>query len=148
MNSKETQRQPATDLLREIAAFVAEKDRLARRVDELLAANNATEEKRRIAVQELRAARATVEAQGKMLVTLQEQLGPDLAIAVVLSDCVERHAALFRTDSEQWLRAFQILDAGIDLYTTLSDPLEPVSDALCVFETRLRLPSGNWKART
>jgi hypothetical protein len=148
MTGEETQRHSAADLLREIAAFVAEKDRLAKRVDDLLATNNATEEKRRIAVQELREARATVEAQGKMLVALQEQLASsqqsvpyttERLFRLVMSECIERNHQFFPAGQSRWQRCAVILDAGIDLYKTLTDPMESTSNALKVFEDRLGL---------
>lgn len=64
---------PVADLLRKLLSLAAAKDMLAGRFNELLAANNATEKALGIALQELREARATIEAQGKMLVTLQER---------------------------------------------------------------------------
>lgn len=147
-NEPQVQPHPAADLLREIAVFVAEKDRLARRVVELLAANNAAEAMRRSTFQELREARATIEAQGKMLAMLKEQVasaqqnGPytrSLLFTSVMRECIERHQQFFPATQPGWQRCAAIVDAGIDLYMTLSDPMESVANALKVFEERLGL---------
>jgi hypothetical protein len=143
MNSEETRPQrSAANLLQEIAAFVAEKDRLAHRVDELLAANNATEEMRRRTFQELREARATIEAQGKALAALHDQAAVFDALMIDLRQCVDCHGEFFPPDTEPRRRAVQIAGCGIDLYMTLTDPMESIANALKVFEERLGLQSA------